>query len=139
MVLCSLVFIAMGTSGLYHDFEFNGNVGRTTATIQRLWTSAHGRGGTSYQASYNYDFGSAGVREAESRVGPATYYQVHLGEQVPIKFLFQDTEESRIDWPIEDQWHWQHDETGLGVGLFFASIGLIIAWCGRPRKLEKRK
>ena len=134
VVLFASAFTFLGVKGLYLDYRFDGNVGRSTATIERLDSTSSGKGGTTYEAIVSFVTGKESVFEDITRVAPGTFYRLHQGDQVPIKYLPDQPVQARLEEKGEDDWHWQHDETGLGVGIFFTSIGLIVAWCGRPRK-----
>jgi hypothetical protein len=133
-VLVALVFTFLGVRGLYQDYQFDGNVGRSTATIERLDSTSSGKGGTTYEAIVSFVTGKESVLEDSTRIAPGTYYRLHQGDQVSIKYLPDQPAQARIEEQGEDDWHWQHDETGVGVGLFFTSIGLLVAWFGRPSK-----
>jgi hypothetical protein len=134
IVLVASVFTFLGMRGLFQDYQFDGNVGQSTATIERLDSTSSGKGGTKYEAVVSFVAGKESVFEDSVRVAPGTFYQLHQGDQVPIKYLPGQPAQARIEEKGEDDWHWQHDETGLGVGLFFSTIGLLVAWFGRPSK-----
>src|ERR1700728_4219030 len=132
--LFACIFINLGGYGLYRDIKFEESTSRSTATIDFLWTSPGGKGGTNYHVRYHYTANGIDCRANDVAIGASTYYKLQVGQQVPIKFLAEDLTASRIDWPIEYQWHRRHDETGLVVGLFFVIIGLLVARFGKPSK-----
>jgi hypothetical protein len=127
--LFASLFIWLGGHGLYRDIQFEKSDRRSTATIERL---SYG-GKRNYIADYHY-MADGILQVSSSTIGTPTYYKLHVGQQVPIKFLSENPALSRIDWPMEGQWHRQNDETGMGFGTLFAMIGLFVACFGRPRK-----
>jgi Protein of unknown function (DUF3592) len=137
VVLFASGFIFLGVRGLHQDYQFNENVGRSTAMIERLDSTSSGKGGTKYEAIVSFVAGKESVSEDRIRVAPGTFYRLHQGDQVPIKYLSDQPGQARIEEKGDDDWHWQNDEAGLGVGLLFASFGLIIAWFGRPRETTR--
>jgi hypothetical protein len=128
VVLCASVFTFLGVWGLYQDYQFDGNVGRSAATIERLDSTSNGKGGTTYEVTVSFVAGKESVFEDAIRVAPGTYFQLHQGDQVPIKYLPDQPIQARLEEKGEDDWHWQHDETGLGIGLFFSMFGPFVAW-----------
>jgi len=133
-VLFGCVFLGLGIRQLYLDWEFDGKVGRATSTIERLWISSSGKHGTDYDIRCRYEVGDGQFVESDSMIGRTTYGQIHVGEQIPIKFLLQDPSVSRIDSSIEQQRNWHNDEAVAVFALVFTAIGALIAWFGRPRK-----
>jgi len=128
--LASFFFLSFGARQLWLDREFDGNVGRAKATIARLWTSGGGKGGTTYEASYTYAAQAGVMQEVDSQVGRATYLQMRVGQQVPIKFLLNDPTQSRIDWPVEEEYHW-HTDGGITAFAFVVTlIGALVGWLG---------
>ena len=129
-VLMGCLFLCLGAHQLWLDREFDGNVGRAKATIARLWTSGGGKGGTTHEASYIYAAQAGGMQEGDSQVGRATYSQMRVGQQVPIKYLLSDPTESRIDWPVEEEFHWHNDGGITALAFVFTFIGALVAWLG---------
>jgi len=115
------------------DREFDGNVGHAAATIEQLWTSSSGKKGTDYEVRSRYGVDGGQVVESDSSVSRATYCQLHIGEQVPVKYLPQDRAKSRIDWPLEEKWNWHKDEIVTAFGLFFTAVGALVAYLGWRR------
>jgi hypothetical protein len=135
-ILFASLFIAQGLYGLHRDYLFDGNVGRGPATILRLKQSSGGRGNTNYELVYTFAQANGSTREGSLTVSPSTYYRHHQGDHVMIKYLLDQPLQARIVDSTDEDWHWNNDGTALGVGLFFAAIGLILAWEGRPWKKE---
>jgi hypothetical protein len=136
VVLFSMAFICLGGLGLYHDYQFQGRTGKSTATIESLSrSSTSGRGGGStYMAVYSYSTPAGLGQTADVAISPSSYYRLHRGEQVAVKYLLDAPGESRLDDEIDEEWQWHNHETGLGVGLFFASMGLFLIYLGWRKK-----
>jgi len=133
-VLGSSPFLVLGMRGLYRDHLFDGNVDRSTATIERLDRTSSGKGGTTYEAIISFVAGNESVSEDSTVIAPGTFYHLHQGDHVPIKYLPDQPVQVRIEEEGEDDWHRQNDKTGLGVGLFFSTVGFLIACFGRANK-----
>jgi len=129
-VLLGCMFLCLGFSQLVLDREFEGNVGRSSATIEKLWISSGGKGGANYEVRYRYSPGDGQIEEGNSTVARSTYLQMREGAQVPLKFLPADSTQSRIDLPGEDEWHWRNDLIVTVFALVFTAIGAWVAWLG---------
>jgi hypothetical protein len=128
------LFFALGFWQLLLDRKFDVSVGRAQATIERLWTSSGGKGGTSFNVRCQYPIGSDQVQQSEITVSKATYCQVRPGDIVPVKYLLADTSISRVDTPQEERWHW-HKDAGITVFAFvFSGVGIFVVWLGRRQQ-----
>jgi hypothetical protein len=133
-LLLACFFMWQGINGLSTDREFNENVGRTTGTIERFWMTSSGRGwNRDYWVTYNYQPGSDAARQITLRISATAYPQLHEGLGIPVKYLLRDPDETRIDWPNEEQWHWVSDVGYVILGIVLLAGAAFAAWCARPQ------
>ncbi len=128
IALFGCVFLGLGVHQLEFDRELDENVGRTTATVEKLSASVGGKGGPTYEVLYRYADQSGQVLDEESVVSRATYSNLRVGGKVPVKFLLNNATESRIDSPIEEHWNWHKDEMITGFAGVFTCVGTFLGW-----------
>ena len=59
---------------------------------------------------------------------------MRVDQQIPIKFLARKPEDSRIDWPLESDWHWISDIDSVIEGIVIILGTLFVGWLALPRK-----
>jgi hypothetical protein len=127
LIIVAIMFIAIATMAvraLYLDEKFATSTHRSQATIEHDWTTHGSKSGTHYHTRYHFADEQGHVWADSSEIASGTYQRIHVGTIVPVKYLESDPNQSRIDLPEEDKWHWRQDEIlaclGLGIGLVFA-------------------
>jgi len=135
-VAIASVFASVGISTLYQDEQFTGDVERISGTVDQLSQSdmqghggrwGGGGGGTVHQVSYHYTVGNVVFHAVKVAVKNSTWQPLHVGDQLPVKYLRNQPGVSRIDLAIEDRNYWQSGEIAASVGILFIGIGLYIA------------
>jgi len=126
-VAIASVFASVGISTLYQNEQFTGDVERTSGTVDQLSQSYMRRAGTVHQVSYHYTVGNVVFHAVKIAVMNSTWQPLHVGDQMPVKYLRYQPAISRIDLAIEDHMHWKEGEIAAPVGILFIGIGLYIA------------
>lgn len=113
----------------------------TAATVIRLYTTiSHGRHGssTTYHVVYGYRVGDLLVN-TQTSVHRATYLQMTAGGILPIKYLPEKPDDSRLDNTAEDADKSRAQWAGLGVGLVSLVVGTYAtAHTHRRNRLQRR-
>jgi hypothetical protein len=121
------IFAGVGAYSLYDDMQFDGAVGRSTATIDRLWTSTTGRHGPSHNVSFHYVAGGVPQSITNGSIYRDTYNRLHAGQQISVKYLLVDPSQSRIDMLTEERGHWDNDTASFSIGLVMLA-GVAVIW-----------
>jgi len=131
-ILFAAALFAMTGGDLYRDWEFSKSPERTTATIDRLWTTFGNKGGIHYHTAYHYTINGVSCQASQVQIAASTDSRLSVGQQVPIRYLSQDFTETQIDWDNERNWHLRNDGTGFGFGLLLALFAVLIMVFGKP-------
>jgi hypothetical protein len=132
VILFAAALLTMTGRDFYRDWEFEKSPERSTATIDRFWTTFGNKGGIHYHAAYHYTINGASYQASQVQIASSTYSQLNVGQQVPIRYLSQDYTETQIDWDTERNWHLRNDGTGVGFGLLLALFAVLIIVFGKP-------
>ena len=131
IVIGAFCFYA-GLTNLARDSQFDGTPQRVTGTIQSLSWNGTGRGG-GCRVDFTYDADGVEHHGAGS-VLPNTFFQLHTGDPVPIKYFLQSPGRAWIDMPAvqgEKQW-WFEDAGALILGVVCAILGMYAIQLARP-------
>ena len=129
LIVFGIIFagiVIMACRALYLDEKFDQKVQRSQATVEHYWTTTGSKGSTHYHVRYHFGDEKGLTWTVNTAIGRGTYIRLHTGDIVPVKYLDGDPGDSRIDWPIEEQWHWHQDETLACVGLFMGALMFLI-------------
>jgi len=127
------IFFVVGAHEFYRNLQFSWPVIRVTGTVtERYTTVSHGRHGSSTTYHLDYRFNDTGGKtwDCNDSVASQTYYDLSEQGPVPIKYLPNYPDISRVDLPIEDRNHeimaWMFMALGGAFGGFgwYAFIGL---------------
>lgn len=132
VILFAAVLLTITGRDLYRDWEFEKSPERSTATIDRLWTTYGNKGGIHYHAAYHYTINGVSYQASQVQIASSTDSQLSVGRQVPIRYLSQDFAETQIDWAMERNWHLRNDGTGFGFGLLLALFAVLILVFSKP-------
>ena len=138
----TVVVLGIGGWMTWHNHLFADHARKATGTVLRHYTTiTHGKGGsttTHYHLNYGYRVGDLLVN-ASTSVRQATWSQLGDGGPVPIKYLPEKPQDSRVDNAGEDYDAWQEATIGLVVGLSSLVIGSIVtARAYRRNRQQKR-
>jgi hypothetical protein len=130
-ILFAGFFLTITSGRLYRDWQFDQSPLRSTATIERTWTTTGRKGGTQYHAAYRYVINGVSYDATDESVMSSTYLRLEDTQQVPVRYLPQDFTQSRIDWDAERNGQDRHDEVGVGFCFLLAVFGLLSVVYGK--------
>ncbi len=132
--LLSLVILGFAAYNLYVDEQFDHDALKSQATIKQGSITRGSKSSIHYRVVYVFRDLYFRRWTATTDVARETYARLHVNDAVPVKYLDDGTNQSRIDWPSEDEYHWKRDEALFGIGLFVAGFAVLVYIVKRPRR-----
>ena len=132
MVFVACMVLATTGRNLNRGWEFDRTPLRSTAVIDRSWTTRGSKGSTHYHAAYHYEIDGVSYHATDVPVASWTYSQLHELQQVPIRYLPQDFKQTRIDWDAERNSQERNDEVGVAIALVMGIMGILIVIFAKP-------
>jgi len=129
-LLAGFALLGVGTQKLYRNWQFSGEVERISGRVDQIYeTESGGRHSTtSYMIAYHYGNRGDVVYTTLAEVGRFVSSHLHVGQDVPIKYLPYAETLSRIDLPVEDQYQAKKAWNAILCGIVWIGIGLLLLW-----------
>ncbi len=134
MLIVGFGLMATGGYEFYQYERFQGKVERTTGRIEQL---KHGSGRRSHsKVTYHYTDRAGMDHTGQSQVAPKAWWRLKKGATIPIKYLPEAPEISRLDLEEQTDWEWQQAVIPMGIGAFLVGVGLRAGY--RVRQVEEK-
>jgi hypothetical protein len=118
-----LILVTISLPGLYRDEQFDQSTSRSQGTIEQEWTTYGSKSGIHYHVRYHFADDHGRLWTIDTQVAPGTY-----------PGLEDDPRQTRIDGPVEAEFHWHKDKVLFGVPLVVALFLLLIVWSNHRRR-----